>query len=155
MVGTYRVLKLEKTHNGLRVTIKRGGSGGKPGVEDQIDVSATGLRLVQFGGRAIDPPSPLLRLPAEAGDTWKWEAAKKEGAPTQRTTFKLIGQEEIEVPAGKFKVLRVEQITELNGKSTRCEEWYAPRVGLVKKVFHHLGATKQVQELKSFKVEKN
>lgn len=153
MEGAYRVTKAEKTGATVRVTIERG-SGGKPAVQDQTDVSAKGLSLVQFGDRAIEPPAPLLRLPAKAGDTWKWEAEKKEGAPAQKTTYKVIGEEEIEVPAGKFKAIRVEQTTETNGRTARYEEWYAPRVGLVKKVFHHLGTTKQVQELKSLTIEK-
>ena len=69
---------------------------------------------------------------------------------TYEMVVKVHRREKVEVPAGKFKSIRVEQETEANGKTVRYEEWYAPEVGLVKKVFHHLGAAKQVQVLKSF-----
>jgi hypothetical protein len=151
MEGTYRVTKVQKTREGMRVTVERG-SGGKPAVVDQTDVSAKGLTLHQFGNQPIDPPTPVLRIPAKAGGTWDWEAAPADGVPQQKLKFRVVGEEEVEVPAGKFRAIRVEQEREVNRKTApaRFEEWYAPEVGLVKKVFHHLGATKQVQELKSF-----
>lgn len=149
MEGVYRVTAVLKTREGFRVTVDRG-SAGRPAALDQIDVSAQGLTMLQFGNKAIEPPSPVLRLPAKAGDMWDWEAARAEDVPPRKTKFKVIAEEEVEVPAGKFKAIHVEQETEVNGKTTRYEEWYAPEVGLVKKVFHHLGTTKQVQVLKSF-----
>ena len=88
MTGTYRVTKVQKTRQGVRVTILRGASAGKPGVEDEIDVSAKRLTLVQFGDRAINPPSTLLQLPAKSGDTWKWAAAKKDGLAAKKLPSK-------------------------------------------------------------------
>ena len=149
MEGPYRVTAVQRTRDGFRVTVDRG-SPGKPAAQDQTDVTAKGLTLLQFGNREIDPPTPVLRLPAKAGDTWDWAAAAADGVPARKTKFKVVGEEEVEVPAGKFKAIHVEQEVEANGKTVRFEEWYAPNVGLVKKVFHHLGATKQVQVLKSF-----
>jgi len=147
--GTFRVTKVERTRDGVRVNIERG-SIGKPAVLDLMDVSANSLTLVQYGNQSVDPPRPLLRLAAKAGDTWDWEAAPVEGFQSRKYKFKVIGDEEVEVPAGKFKAILVEHETEVNGKNAKFEEWYAPKVGLVKKVYHHLGATKQVMELKSF-----
>src|SRR4029079_3935796 len=69
MEGAYRVTAVKKTREGFRVTVDRG-STGKPAALDQIDVSAKGLTTLQIGNRAIEPPSPVLRLPAKAGDTW-------------------------------------------------------------------------------------
>lgn len=150
MEGTYRVTKVDRTRDGFRVEVERGASVARRGVVDQVNVSAKGLIVIQFGNRSIDPPRPELRLPAKAGDAWDWEAASADGAPTRKLKFKVIGEEEVEVPAGKFKAIRVEQESEVNGKTAKFEEWYAPNVGLVKKVFHHLADTTQVQELKSF-----
>lgn len=154
MEGTYRVTAVQRTRDGFRVTVDRG-SAGKPAALDQTDVSAEGLTLLQFGNRAIDPPTPVLRLPAKAGDTWEWAAPKADGVPARKTKFKVVGEEEVDVPAGKFKAIHVEQEVEANGRTVRYEEWYAAEVGLVKKVFHHLGATKQVQVLKSFTAGKD
>jgi hypothetical protein len=146
---TERVTEVAKVRDGFRVTVERA-SAGKPAVVDQMDVSAKGLTQRQYGGRAVDPPTPELRLPAKAGDTWEWEAPGVGDGPSRKITFKVIGEEEVEVPAGKFKAVRVERELEVGKVTQRSEGWYAPEVGLVKKVFHHLGAAKQVQELKSF-----
>jgi hypothetical protein len=58
-------------------------------------------------------------------------------------------EEEVEVPAGKFKALRVEAEQELGANVFKSTLWYAPGVGLVKSVTNTNG-TERVQVLKSF-----
>jgi hypothetical protein len=59
----------------------------------------------------------------------------------------------VEVPAGKFKALRVEWKTDENVLALTATRWYAPGVGLVKEVTSSGGA-EQTQVLKSFRAEK-
>ncbi|HYH69583.1 MAG TPA: hypothetical protein VD866_33110 [Urbifossiella sp.] len=108
-------------------------------------VSDTGLRSVG----SIDSGTefrayPLLKLapggnPLPDGTTWEVDDA---GA-TPGNYLKLIytaSAEEIEVPAGKYKAVKVEMRTrcEVNGKvlpeTSRATTWYAKRVGVVKGV---------------------
>jgi hypothetical protein len=134
---------------GVRVTVERtSGSGFRP-AEEQTDVTAAGLTRVRSGGRATDPPMPVLKVPAKAGDAWEWEAKTADGRPPHKVKVKVVGEEEVEVPAGTFRAVRVEVEEEEWGRTTRSEAWYAPKVGLVKRVFHR-ETLEQVQVLQSF-----
>src|SRR5262245_61995577 len=114
METTDKVTGVEKTRDGFRVTVERTSKSGPPkksgfpAATEETDVSAQGVTLVRRAGREVDPPMLLLKLPAKAGDQWEWEAKKADGLP-KKVTFKLAGEEEVEVPAGKFKAIRVEQ----------------------------------------------
>jgi hypothetical protein len=138
---THRVTKAAKECDGVRVTVEDK-EFGRPPQEYEKVVSAAGLRHTRTFGQELDPPAPDLRLPAKAGDRWAWEAA---GGTTRYT---VVGEEEVEVPAGKFKAVRVKK-ERTDGKS-RSEVWWAPGVGLVKQVFDVGDNTQQVQVLKSF-----
>src|SRR5262245_2542787 len=48
------------------------------------------------------PPRWLVRLPAVAGTKWEYEVGNKTG------TSVLAGEEEVEVPAGTYKAVRVD-----------------------------------------------
>ena len=45
----------------------------------------------------------------------------------------IVGpEEEVEVPAGKFKAVPVTSINHLAGRIQKTRHWYAPGVGLIK-----------------------
>lgn len=94
----------------------------------------------------IDPPACLLRLPHKDGTTWEYNVSAQDGglvgAKAANTARAL---EEVVVPAGTFKAIRVEQRDGTNGQETTATFWYAPDVGLVKLAYEGV-----VQELKSF-----
>jgi hypothetical protein len=78
-----------------------------------------------------DPPKRYLPNPLVAGQTWEWTGKD----PTQ-TEFhekhRVVGLENITVPAGKFRAMKViSEITGGNISQTKTS-WYAPDVGLVK-----------------------
>jgi hypothetical protein len=62
-------------------------------------------------------------------------------------TYTVGKVEEVEVPAGKFQAIRVEEKTDVLLES--ATRWYAPGVGLVKAV-STLGKNEQIQVLKSY-----
>lgn len=89
----------------------------------------------------------MLDLGVKAGESWTHEA---EGGTAKRklvTTYTLGKEEEIEVPAGKFKAIPV---AEQKGKNAdKWIQWYAPGVGLVKRHYETKAVTTTVV-LKSF-----
>jgi hypothetical protein len=149
MEMTDKVTDVVKTSDGVRVTIERTSSSSSKAVTIETDVSAKGLAEGRFGSRENDPPIPRLRLPFKAGDSWDWEPRKADDVRQRKFKFKLVGEEEVEVPAGKFKAVRVAEEEESRGRTTRHDAWYAPKVGLIKRTTQLL-VGEQVIVLKSF-----
>jgi hypothetical protein len=119
---TDTVTKVEKADAALHVTITRDYPGGQSW-QTIIAVSADGLFRVSSNGKAVDTPVMLFKLPAKAGTKWE------RGPEGSQTTYTVVGEEDVEVPAGKYKAVRVEEAV---GGGTRTVLWFAPGVGLVK-----------------------
>jgi hypothetical protein len=74
------------------------------------------------------PPKQYLKNPLTVGAKWSW--AGKDGA---KESNEVIGQEWIEVPAGRFKAMKVlSKVSQPEGGSTDKTYWYVEGVGLVK-----------------------
>lgn len=99
-----------------------------------IGVSADALARVSDGGKPLDEPTVLLKLPATTGTTWESGGAK----------YEVTAVEEVTVAAGKYTAAKVE-MTAGGGKTTL---WFAPAIGLVKMA---PGRGDRVLELKAFK----
>jgi hypothetical protein len=140
------VTRVEKKGAGFRVTT---GQEVAPGaiLKTVTDVSARGVYLVEFAGKVHADPVPLLKLPAKAGSSWTVEKQIPAGRGTATFTYTIGEVEEVKVPAGRFKAIRVEETAEpvLRHRATR---WYAPGVGLVKAVMF-FGKNEQAQVLKA------
>jgi hypothetical protein len=97
---------------------------------------------------AFKPPCCILRLPSKAGDTWELND------PTvfpRAIKFTTRDEEEVEVPAGKFKAIRIEKKSVLSdGKTIRVTEWAAAGIGTVKTRARLADGTEIIQVLKSF-----
>jgi hypothetical protein len=144
-VGTKWVYQRDGSDELIRTTItaaeeKDGGAvltiglltGDKANPYWKVFVSPKGLFSGDGGLDEQKFPNPLLKLPVKAGE--KWEVP---GKPTRT----VVGAEEVEVPAGKFRAVRVE--------SEGLTEWFAPNVGCVQTVARSAnGETKTV--LKTF-----
>ena len=92
-------------------------------------VAADGVYHMSDSLAERDRPLLLLKLPHRDGASWEVESAVRLKGDalkvTDRYTCKASGPEEVRVPAGTFKAIRVE---ERNGTVV----WYAPSVGVVK-----------------------
>jgi hypothetical protein len=144
------VTEVEKKDGAVIVTISRD-MGGKEMVSKLL-VSATGLHRLSTGMRTYDPPICLLKVPAKVGETWESEFPSVKGGTGRKTIYTFRGEEEIEVPAGKFKALKVE--TEIDtGKGARATFWYVSGVGMVKWATR-IGERERTYALKSFTVGK-
>jgi len=80
---------------------------------------------------SYEPPKQYLPNPLIAGQAWTWSGKD----PTQvehQERSRAVGAEEVKVPAGKFRAMKV--VTEVAGGGAKktTTSWYADGVGLVK-----------------------
>lgn len=116
VVTISRVEKVEDAKN--EVIVSRVGPNESPSQYLKVWVSADGLRQPKNGDEA--ETEWVLKTRVRPGDSWEYGRVKRT----------VHGPDEIEVPAGKFRALRVSWETE-SGKHT---SWYAPNVGELKRV---------------------
>jgi hypothetical protein len=132
---TSEVTEVEAKEGALFVTITISVKGHQVARRDVVKVSDAGMFLVESGTAHYDPPIRRLPLPLKVGDTWEWE---KPGVAKWK--YKAIKEEEVEVPAGKFKALRVEgegTIQEPAIKAVRpakVTEWVSPGYPTIKTI---------------------
>jgi hypothetical protein len=137
---TDTVTRVEGKDGTFRVTtVLKGGAA----TEAVTEVSAKGVFRVSVAGRPLPALQALLKLPAKAGDAWEVRPAGPGGPVFAYTVGK---EEEVEVPAGKFKAVPVEMKADAFGRVQTTKTWYAPGVGAVKVT----GPGERTQVLKSF-----
>ncbi len=141
---TVTVARVEDKGGAFRVSVTRDG---KDAGTTAVEVSGAGVFRVAGGeGEGL---LPLLKLPAKPGDSWLTEMDLG-GGRVVAVVFRIANEEEVEVPAGKFKAVRVEMSGLGDGgcpvPPTVC--WYAPGVGVVKRTA--TGGAPETTVLKSF-----
>lgn len=130
---TETVTKVEEKGGKYAVTIER--DDGRRKSETVYEVSKDGLYRKTTGGKEEAESVLLLKLPHKEGTTWTAEVAGPPGAgvPKVKLTYTVGKEEEMEVPAGKFKAIRLESKAAGAGAETRgVITWYAPGVGPIK-----------------------
>jgi hypothetical protein len=99
-----------------------------------------------------EPPKPLLKNPLVPGATWSWKGKTITGTDGTESS-KVIGPEMVEVPAGKFRAMKVvSQITDAQAPKT-VTAWYVDGIGLVKSMTD-AGAIKYGWELIDYNFKK-
>jgi hypothetical protein len=109
----------------------------------QYRLTESGVEQLKSGETAYATPIPLLRLPAKEGDAWEWTHP----IPKTKRSYKTVKEEVVEVPAGKFKAVRVECV--IDGEGTYID-WYAPGLGSIKRETSRPLLGNGVRVLKSF-----
>lgn len=141
---TWEVTAAEAKAGETLVTFTQSIAGGKPEPILKASVSAKGVYQLEMGPFKVDPVCEL-QFPVKAGARWSVDIPSQTvGSPPQggglrgSTGTVTVGDaEDVEVPAGKFRAVRVDvTITAEDGKPLtkprRLTRWYAPGVGLVK-----------------------
>ena len=103
---------------------------GKTKAVDRFHVSSVGVFKLGVNEKVYDPPQCVLQLPHVPGQDWKWQP---KGDDKDTWSYTAAGVEEVEVPAGKFEAIRVEQVMTLGKYSLKTISWYAKGVGVVKR----------------------
>jgi hypothetical protein len=128
----------------LVTTIRMQGKTKRPYM--QMKVTEQGLTRVKTGTTMNSTPIIMLKVGARVGETWEHEV----DAVIGKYTCKIIAEEELEVPAGKFKTIRVDTVGILpTGKEVKLSHWFAPGIGPVKMITNTNGKD-HTQVLKSF-----
>ena len=125
---TLTVMKVDENENGLVIT--EGNitpSGTFPG--RRIFVCKEGVAVLNNGGTVAEW---LLKAPYTDGT--KWETSRMALGKTTIESVAIKGEEEVEVPAGKFKAIRVDCSLTIAGKDSKWSYWYAKDLGVVKEV---------------------
>ncbi|HVK17088.1 MAG TPA: hypothetical protein VM533_09065 [Fimbriiglobus sp.] len=120
------------------VTIRRSPETSALLKQEKLSVSAKGIMRLEESGQPVRPPVWLLKLPHEPGAKWDDDARNK-------STYTVGAVEEVEVPAGKFKAIPVTRHWSMLNTPVQTTDWYAPGVGLVKRVLR--GGDREVTQL--------
>jgi hypothetical protein len=143
------VTAVEKKGGAIIVSVAREVDGKLASAVSQVKVTDQGLFRMSTQQTVFDVPYHVLKLPLKAGEAWTTEARAGGGAGTT-FRYKVMKEEDVEVPAGKFKAFRIDVESDGQGRTSRASLWYAPRVGVVRQE-HEGGNQKYVKVLKSFK----
>lgn len=144
---THTVTKAEKKDGVHTVTVSQDVGGQNR--EFKYEVSAKGVFALPREGEKGEPRA-VFKLPAKEGETWTTERAGPGGGFPLTTTYTVGKEEEVTVPAGKFKATSVSTTFDLNGTTYKSTLWYAAGVGVVKSVSETKNGREQVTELKEF-----
>jgi hypothetical protein len=114
---------------------------------EHLAAHADGIYRHQEDGKRIEPPVCVLKLPPAAGQSWKWDSA--EGSLKLTGTF-AAAEEEVTVPAGKHKAVKVGSTDlDLGGLKAPVTLWFVKGLGPVKQRLV-LNNREIVVELQSF-----
>lgn len=144
---TQKVTKIEKK-NGQDVASVEADFGGMM-MTEQMSSNDKGILRHTFQGMPVDPPVPALKLPVKKGETW--DAKLNIMGQEQKVTMKTEGEEEVTVPAGKYKAVVVSMV--IGDNQATLKQWFAPNVGIVKTTFE-FGGNGGAFELEKFEMAK-
>ncbi|HVG34173.1 MAG TPA: hypothetical protein VM911_13875 [Pyrinomonadaceae bacterium] len=134
---TYKVLSEEKQADGTIQYVVQLTSGSKIDYyyskpSGQVLLHRISYPLEETGLKIdFNPAKPYLKNPLTAGAKWEW-AGKDIGQNDTAESHQVIGPEVVEVPAGKFKTMKMVSKLILGGSQATRTFWYAEGVGLVK-----------------------
>ncbi len=87
------------------------------------------------GSSVFTKPIPILQFPLTVGTKWDWEGTLKVPLFVDKKIkmrCRVVAEEEIKVPAGTFRCLKI-HIHQLRNKEVSDEYgWYAPGIGQIK-----------------------
>ena len=79
----------------------------------------------------LNPPQTIVAAPLEVGTAWDFEG--KAGEAEVRQHYRVVGKEEVIVPAGKFNALHIYGEQTMPNRMT-IDRWFVPGTGIVKDV---------------------
>lgn len=80
----------------------------------------------------LEPPQKMLATPLKTGTKWEYEG--KIAGMEVRQKYSIAAEEDVEVPAGKFRAFRVHSEQTEGGPAISVDRWFVPGVGFVKDV---------------------
>jgi hypothetical protein len=124
--------------------------------ESRQVVLSTQVIEVSNGELFVRPPasgqngcSGKVLKQGKEGDRWEIDLARSD-YPDAKVTRTLGKTEDVTVPAGRYKAVRVETEGKTGKFTVNSTTWYAPGVGIVKEVVRTNNGLNQTNVLKSF-----
>lgn len=122
-------------------------------VTEHIAQTEKGVFRHGINGSQLNPPLRLLPYPPDVGTKWEGNFTS-DIAPGKNRYFGEIQQEEmVDVPAGRFKALRVHLRVEQFGPDIQTTYWFVKDVGFVKQAVNIQGLP-MTMELERFEIKK-
>lgn len=107
------------------------------GFKKDMQVSAEGI----FFPLAPDQTGkPAALLPSDLKTNRDWDSLLPAGCGFSKAKAIVNGPEELEVPAGKFRTLKVTYTGKIINNTVSMSVWYADGVGVVKQIFDPEGS---------------
>jgi hypothetical protein len=130
--GRVRVTGRE-TVKGVEAFVLTTENAGSSSESETVVSDPSGIRLLKqaSGDRVTEHETPFVRLklPPVKGEKWEWKG--QFGKESAAVTFTNEGEEDVAVPAGKYKAWKVAVVIEIAGVKHTGANWFAPGVGLV------------------------
>jgi hypothetical protein len=145
---TSQVAKLE-TIEGKSLALIERLVGGDVKETEHLTATDKGIFLNRRNGVEHSPPVCLLQYPVKKGDAWESETTL--GNQQMKVKSKSVDFEEVTVPAGKYKAVRVDVEIAVGGINANLTYWFAPDVGIVKQTNN---GTKVSFELEKYEAAK-
>jgi hypothetical protein len=140
-----QVAKMEKINDEMLARVEALVDG-KVTASEHLAASDKGVFRHRFNGSEATPPFCVIKLPFKKGDEWKSECKIGDEKVTANSK---ASEEEIEVPAGKFKAISIESETTTGAVKVLTTLWFADGVGMVKQTMN-LGGKTITLELEKF-----
>jgi hypothetical protein len=77
----------------------------------------------------FDPPQTMLKTPVKTGTNWSFEGTVGDTKVSQQ--YQITGQENVSVPAGKFRAWRI-HCDQTAPTAASIDRWFVPGTGFVK-----------------------
>src|SRR5207248_267725 len=132
---TYRLGGVEKIDNKelRRLEIYRGDA------IENIDLIAIEERGINCPARAnaegaitkLIPPQQMLALPLKTGTAWNFDGTIGEMKVKVNQRYEITGEEDVDVPAGKFHAWRI-HCEQTSPSTATIDRWFVPTIGFVK-----------------------
>ena len=124
------VAESERKEGALLVTTAEVGADGKHTRTVTYEVTEATVCRVAEDGKPLPAPDCLLKLPPKPGANWEQPMFAPDGTRLAETAVrKVVGEEEVETPAGKFKAVRVDM--EYPAGRPWSKAWYVQGRGVV------------------------
>lgn len=79
----------------------------------------------------FNPPQPIVKMPLKTGATWNFDTTL--GAANVHQHYAVLGEEEVTVPAGKFRALHIHG-QQNSPNEMIVDRWFVKGTGIVKDV---------------------
>jgi hypothetical protein len=126
-----------KTSGGSTTFVVKWMMDGRQASQETYILSASQLVRAAAGNDGktdLNPPLPVIKLPAKVGQTWTWKGSMKTGGGQIEATaeLKTAAKVDLKTPAGTFSAWKVDMKLVISGITITNTYWFAPGKGLVK-----------------------